>query len=100
MEDEELVAVCFREECLRCCRGQWFVSTVWISNWKDMTPKDYDRWSQYMFRKCLVDYRISIIEIRNETITYHTWQNVSLTEIEPVDYQLDEIPSWCKPLVF
>ena len=101
--NEELVSVCFREECLKCYGrfgGQWFVSSVWVSNWKDMTPTALEKWMSCMFRKCRVDYRISVVEIRNETITYHTWETIGVTDIEQVDYQLDEIPSWCKELVF
>lgn len=98
--NDEAISVCFSEECFRCCRGKWFMSTIWISNWKDMTPRAFDKWMACMFRKCRVDYRINIIEIRNETITYHTWQDIANNDIEQVDYQLAEIPSWCKPLTF
>ena len=99
MEDD-VVCVCFREECLKCCRGRWFMSTVWISNWKEMPPKAFERWLGCMLRKCRIDYRIIVVEIRNETIKYHDWQEVGNGAIEPMEYELAEIPDWCKPLAF
>ena len=95
---EEDLLVCFREVKLREFRntGTYSVVSQWVSNWKYMSEKAFNCWKNVILKKCNWEYRIDIVMIKNETVNVYEWAGYRGIE----EYQMAEIPSWCKELTF
>lgn len=90
--EKELVRVCFREKCMRefYKTGKYFLSSSWVSNWKEMSEESFEKWMNVIVKKNSLGKRYDIVVIKNEHVIVYEWDN------EVVEYEMGEIPSWCK----